>query len=167
MRRCERAGRARDTHGERIMSLRIEERSPSTLTLVDETGEVGWLRPRAIGFCGFSSEQDALRAAALARTVVADWLAERGRTPQRARKAPPSHLARAAGNRLLVNGAECGWFLRPAQPPAVGRDSFGFEIALPPEVANEPAIQLAHRAHEALALLRSAGQAGDLVGLGR
>jgi hypothetical protein len=137
------------------MTLRIEPRNAEEYALIDGTGEVGWLRPRMIGFCGFDDAEDALRAAAVAHAMVDDWLRDHARSPRRARMRIFGGMVRAAGDLLYLHGALVGRLVRPSQASVVRRQSFGFELRLPPEMTHVPSVRLARRIHDARSTLRN------------
>lgn len=117
----------------------------------DASRAIGWVRGRALGFAGFESEAHALRAGALAHATLLDWLASFGRTPRKRVRSAVAWPAWAEGDRLVVNGATVGRFVRSSGEAGAGRDDYGFELSLPVEMPDAVAARVAERVHEAIA----------------
>lgn len=116
----------------------------------DTSRATGWVRERVLGFAGFASEADALRAGAVAHATLLDWLRSHGRTP---RKRVPSGAPLPAwveGDRLVVNGAAIGRFVRASDGERDERSGCGFELSLPAEMPDVVAKRVVERVHEAI-----------------
>ena len=137
------------------MALQIVRQDRRGYSLMDESGPVGWLSDDAIGFRGFASEAETLRAAALAHATKFEMTGNAAGT-RRSRAARGFGLTTwATDDTWAVGGERVGRFLRPSALPGLGPDSFGFEFSLS-DVAVAQREAIARRIHEALAALRAA-----------
>jgi hypothetical protein len=123
---------------EQLVTSRMAQPPTFDLQLFDAERKVGWVSSRAIGFCGFESEEEAMHAAYLAHRTLSRRLAYRhGRRPVPVATEPlrvdDEGSLQAAGRRIAT-------ILRPRADSMAGPDSFGFELPFP-----EPVEEMAAR----------------------
>jgi hypothetical protein len=138
------------------MPNRFERPDSVEYLRVHDTEAGGWVRDGVIGFRGFVSEQDALRAAALCHALLTEWLDDRpsSRSAGRAGGAwSHGHVQWTTDDAIYVSGQRVGRFLRPFPVHGIGARSFGFELSLPAP-SREFALRLARRLHDTLAALQ-------------
>lgn len=132
------------------MSPELARRSNDERAGNDASGARSWVRERTLGFAGFASEADALRAGALAHATLLEWLVSHGRTPRK--RVPPGAALPAwvEGDRLVVNGAVVGRFVRGPHEEGEERSGCGFELSLPAEMPDVVAARVVERVREAI-----------------
>ena len=136
------------------MSMSIFEYGDGRFRLFRGEREIGWVENRAVGFVGFSSDEDAIAAATSAYDALSAWLARQRRqeaTPRRGRRL---RVRSEAGERHLTLGdVAIGRLVSgPADHTPEGA-SHGFELVLPPRVG--AALTAAHIIDQAVVRHRS------------
>jgi len=135
------------------MANRFERPDSVSALRINDTEAGAWVRADAVGFRGFVSEHDALRAAALAHALLRQWTGEEPRSSEGATRAEGvrSHgvVQWATDDGLYVDGIRVGRFVRPFPVHGIGARSFGFELALPVG-SRQSALRLARRLHDTL-----------------
>ena len=119
------------------------------LDLRDAGRVVGWVRGDVIGFRGFTSEREAVSAAAIASRALARRNARRaarrdGTRPILVGAEPLALQRRGDEETILVGGREVGTLVRPGAAAPGAADLFGFTIRIPPPVHELTARAKAH-----------------------
>lgn len=143
-------------------TLRLSPRAPLCYALTRDGSDVGWLRSGLVGFHGFSDRASALRSGAVAAAVLRDWYAVRWHSTPREW---PGRVP--LPDQVVVDGGVVGRLVHPRAAPFGGAESYGFELALPPETWLALMLQLAQRMHLALVaegLVAPSGGAAEAVG---
>jgi hypothetical protein len=143
------------------MSLSIFEYGDGRFRLFHGDREVGWVEDRVIGFAGFESDDDALRAATISYDALSDWLARQRRQEASPRRGRRLRLRAVAGEHQLTLGeVVIGRLVAGPADHAVEGASCGFELLLPPRIGAP--LTVAHvldqalRRHRALRSLETA-----------
>lgn len=131
------------------MTLSIFEYGDGRFRLYRGDREVGWVENRAVGFIGFASDEEAMRAATTAYDALCGWLARQRRQDAAPRRGRRLRVRSEGGERELVLGdAPIGRLLSGAADHAPDATSHGFELLLPPRVG--AALTVAHILDQAL-----------------
>lgn len=111
----------------------------------DTAHRVGWIDGSAIGFRGYDSEDEAMRAARVAhRTMVRRFAGtshkRKVKELERGAAQEPLMVDRAGDVELILAGHHpIARLVRPGEEPDDGSDSFGFEVQLPVPVDDRSA----------------------------
>jgi hypothetical protein len=117
------------------MSLSIFEYGDGRFRLFHGDREVGWVEDRAIGFAGFDSDDDAVRAATVAYDALSDWLARQRRQEAAPRRGRRLRLRMEGGeHRLTLGDVAVGRLVAGPADDVVQGSSCGFELLLPPRI---------------------------------
>ncbi|HKN68252.1 MAG TPA: hypothetical protein VJW73_18330 [Gemmatimonadaceae bacterium] len=129
--------------------MSIFEYGDGRFRLFRDDREIGWVENRAVGFVGFSSDEDAIAAATSAYDALSAWLARQRRqeaTPRRGRRL---RVRSEAGERQITLGdVAIGRLVSGPADLAPESGSHGFELLLPPRVG--AALTAAHIIDQAL-----------------
>ena len=132
-----------------VMTLSIFEYGDGRFRLNHGDREVGWVENRAVGFVGFSSEEEAVRAATTAYDALGSWLARQRRQEAAPRRGRRLRVRSEAGDRQLMLGeVPIGRLVSGPVDQAPEDASYGFELMLPPRVG--AALTVAHIINQAL-----------------
>jgi len=118
---------------------------PLDITLLDATGQLGWIAGNRLGFTGFADEAEASAAAWIAHVALERRRAKRDRAPAPRTERPPVYLATSGEEEWIeIPGRRLALLLRPEEPksPTVSdaatnsrTDWFGMEIVFPEDTS--------------------------------
>jgi hypothetical protein len=149
------------------MSMSIFEYGDGRFRLFHGEREVGWVDGRAVGFVGFDTDDDAVRAATVAYDALSAWVAKQRRTELTARRGRRLNTRTEGGERRLTLGDVSIGRLVSIVPADAAVPVRGFELQLPPRLGDSlTAAQVLDHAlerHRALRQLetRGAGEAAE------
>lgn len=136
------------------MTLSIFEYGDGRFRLYHGEREVGWVENRAVGFVGFASDDEAVRAATTAYDALSGWLARQRRQEAAPRRGRRLRVRSETGERQLMLGdVVIGTLVSGPADHAPEGTSHGFELLLPPRVG--AALTVAHIIDQALARHRA------------
>ena len=131
------------------MSLSIFEYGDGRFRLYHGEREVGWVENRAIGFVGFDSDEEAVRAATTAYDALSGWLARQRRQEAAPRRGRRLRVRSEAGElQLTLGDVPIGRLVSGPADHARQTMSHGFELLLPPRIG--AALTVAHIMDQAL-----------------
>ena len=132
------------------MSLSIFEYGDGRFRLFHGDREIGWVEGRAVGFVGFASDDEAVRAATIAYDALSGWLARQAGGTAIPRRGRRLRVRAEGGERTLTLGnVPVGRLVSGPGEHATDSTSPGFELLLPPRVG--AALTAAHIVDLALA----------------
>jgi hypothetical protein len=137
---------------------------PHDITLLDETGALGWIAGNRLGFTGFAGTAEASAAAWIAHLALERRRAKRELRPAPQGERPPLYLARSGEQEWIeAPGKRLALLVRPDRPKsdAVANEAnepsggwYGVEIIFPEDTSS---LTMASSAHVIYRGLRRSG----------